>query len=245
MWKLQCFVFYINIYVCRGIAVRYAVVVDRVQSWTHAHVSLCRVASMFSVRAPLASDQILCALQQCFNNNLLQEQTCAPSLHILSPALSRLSDQGEQSEAQLCKTSFHVISVSRVILLGLGGSTLDRCDSHLLRLIATPHSLLSKSLPFSAKSLVSLCLPPSSCPLVFIASYVSIPGSLYYVYVVLFLFLYLRYLLQWPHPTPSTSQPDDCTNAFIEDCILLHYAVCHFATSLLFAKKSITHQIKQ
>lgn len=40
--------------------------------------------------------------------------------HSLSPAMSRPPDWGEQWEAQLCKTSFHVISVSRVTLLGLG-----------------------------------------------------------------------------------------------------------------------------
>lgn len=81
---------------------------------------ICRVALLFSARAPPASVQVLWALRRCFNNNSLQGQTCAPSLHSLSPAMSSPADRGEQWGAQLCKTSFHVISVSRVTLLGLG-----------------------------------------------------------------------------------------------------------------------------
>ncbi len=81
---------------------------------------ICRVALLFSARAPPASGRVPCAPRRCFNNNSLQGQTCAPSLHSLSPAIRRLGDWGEQRRAQLCKTSFHVISVSRVTLLGLG-----------------------------------------------------------------------------------------------------------------------------
>lgn len=110
-------------------------------------------------------------------------QTCTNIDCTLSSAVRRREDWGEQSEARLWKTSFQVISVSRVVPVGLRARR-DRCCSHPLELIATPHSLLSKSLLFSAKSPVSLCLPPSSCPLLFIASCDSISGSLYYVYVV-------------------------------------------------------------
>lgn len=63
--------------------------------------------------------------------------------------------------------------------------------------------LRSLSLPFtqwypnprllSTKSPVFLCLPPSSCPLLFIAPCDSPLGSLYYVYAVCFPFLYLGY----------------------------------------------------
>lgn len=108
----------------------------------------------------------------------------------------------------------------------------------------TPLSGLSKSLPLSVKSPVSRCLPPSSCPLLFIAPCNSLSSSLYYAYMLHFLFLYLSYPLQAPDPTPSISLCNDCTTAFIDDRVLRHYTACHFATSPLI-QKSITHQIKQ
>lgn len=107
---------------------------------------------------------VLYALQQCFNKSLFQMQTCTNIDCTLSSAVRRREDWGEQSEARLWKTSFQVISVSRVAPVGLRARR-HRCCSHPLELIATPHSLLSKSLPFSAKSPVSLCLPPCSCPI--------------------------------------------------------------------------------
>lgn len=91
-------------------------------------------------------------------------QTCTNIDCTLSSAVRRREEWGEQSEARLWKTSLQVISVSRVVPVGLRARR-DRCCSHPLELIATPHSLLSKSLPFSAKSPVSLCSPSIFLPI--------------------------------------------------------------------------------
>lgn len=145
-----------------------------------------------------------------------------------------LGDRGKsKEEAQLCKTSFHVISVSGVTLLGLG-ARLEMDAALILSGLSLP---LTHFYPnpclflLNHLTLFAYFHLPAHCYSLLSATPLS--GSLYYVYVVRFPFLYLRYPLQTPHPTPSISLCGDCTNAFIEDCVLLHCTVCHFATSLL------------
>lgn len=68
------------------------------------------------------------------------------------------------------------------------GSAPGGCGAHLFQLISILHSLLFKSQHFTAKSPVFLCLPPSSCPLLFIAFSDSVPNAQCYVAVVFFPF---------------------------------------------------------
>lgn len=183
----------------------------------HMLLWVCRVILLFTARPPPASVQILWALQRCFNNSL-QGQIFAPSQHSLSPCCKQTRGPEKQKEPLLPRTTFHVIPVSGVTTLGLGAQ-LEMDAALILCGLSLP---LTQWYPnpcfFSTKSPVFLCLLPSSCPLLFIAPCCCHVVSLYYIYAVCFPFLYLCYPLQTPHPTITPCY--DCTDAFIEDCVL-------------------------
>lgn len=64
--------------------------------------------------------------------------------------------------------------------------------------LSLPLSCIQVPAFLHTKSPVSLCLPPSSCPLLFITSCGFFSSSLYYVYAVNFPSLYLCYPLHAP-----------------------------------------------
>lgn len=79
----------------------------RVCALLHMLPWICRVALLFSARAPPASGRVPCAPRRCFNNNSLQGQTCAPSLHSLSPAIRQTGRPGEsKGELSFAKPAF-------------------------------------------------------------------------------------------------------------------------------------------
>lgn len=122
-------------------------------------------------------------------------------------------------------------------VLGPRGSTWDRCCSHPLGLIATPHSLPKTCLSLYQITCLSL-LTSIFLPIAIHCS--SLVHNIMFTRSAFHFFISnIRYRL--PFPTPPISLCNDRTNAFIEDCVLLH---CHFANSPLL-QKSITHQIKR
>lgn len=106
-----------------------------------------------------------------------------------------------------------------------------------------PLILCGLSLPFtqwypnprllSTKSPVFLCLPPSSCPSLFIPPCDSPSGSLYYVYAVCFPFLYLCYWLQATHPAITVLWLHQCIQRRLR-IVKLHclLPLCYFKNQL-------------
>lgn len=95
-------------------------------SCTHTHASLDMQSRslVLSKGFPQHLPKSCSPLWRCFNTDSLQgaeHEFCPCVLVLLLCYMQGLEGQGkEQRQAQLCKTSFHVISVSRVTLLGLG-----------------------------------------------------------------------------------------------------------------------------
>lgn len=66
----------------------------------------------------------------------------------------------------------------------------------------------------------------------------SISGSLCYVPVALFPFLYLMYPFQLPHPATSVSLLDDCTNTFTEKSESLQSTLCTSIVRVKYQKST-------
>lgn len=96
---------------------------------------------------------------------------------------------------------------------GLCGLTWDGCCSH-----PYPSPCLSS---YISEPPISLCLLLYSCPLLFIGSCSPFP-----VHCIMFMWCAFHFFIsviryRIPPPTHSTWPSDDCTNAFLEDCISL------------------------
>lgn len=133
------------------------------------------------------------AFQQQF-----QGQTCAPSLHTHAAKKTR------ESKERVCLAKFHVISVSRVTLLRPRGLTWDGCCSHPPRLIASPHSVISKSPPFlipNHPSLFAYLHLPAHCYSLLLAAPFLVHCIMFMWYAFHFFISVIHYRL--PSPNPS------------------------------------------
>lgn len=157
-------------------------------------------------------------------------------LHHCTLSLSCYKHPGRPGSVQRSSAMLAFMSFLYPVL-GPRGSTWDRCCSHPLGLIATPHSLPKTCLSLYQITCLSL-LTSIFLPIAIHCS--SLVHNIMFTRSAFHFFISnIRYRL--PFPTPPISLCNDRTNAFIEDCVLLH---CHFANSPLL-QKSITHQIKR
>lgn len=136
-----------------------------------------------------ASDHILWALQWCFNNNFRGKHVLHHCTHT-----AKKTTEGREGRALLNFMSFLFPDLQ---CSGLG-AWLEMNAALILSGLSLPLSCIQVPAFLHTKSPVSLCLPPSSCPLLFITSCGFFSSSLYYVYAVNFPFLYLCYPLHAP-----------------------------------------------